>query len=323
MHTKCTAGHFGRDRTVELIKRRFYWPNITDSVKRWCTSCDLGAKGKPGPGVGKYPLKQIQVTRRFQVVALDIFGPLPRTEDGNEYIVVIGEYFTKYIEAFALPNHTAMTVADILVTQIICRYGCMEQIHSDQGPEFESQLFQEVCRLLGIKKSRTTPYRPQCDAIVERFNRTLKQMLSIFCSENQNNWDDYLPYSLMAYRASEQCSTKCTPNLLIFGQEINCPVDLMYGPSPSSPEFECPIQYVEWLKSAMRLSFQTVNQNLKVAAKRQKKYYDMKYPGSQAPFWGEEVTSPAIVGLNTILVRLCHRIEGLSGLLTNLFWRDG
>ena len=276
LHTNHTAGHFGRDRTVDIIKRRFYWPNITDTVKKWCISCDLCARGKPGPGVGKYPLKQIKATRRFQVIALDIFGPLPRTEDGNEYIVVIGDYFTKYMEAFALPNHTALTVADVLVTQIICRYGCMEQLHSDMGPEFESRLFQEVCRLLGIKKTRTTPYRPQCDAVVERFNRTLKQMLAIFCSENQNNWDDYLPYLLMAYRASEHSSTKCTPNLLMYGQEINLPVDLMYGIPPESQEIECTIQYVEWLKSALRLSFQVVNENLKVAAKRQKKYYNRK-----------------------------------------------
>ena len=136
LHINRTTGHFGRDRTVELIKRRFYWPNITDSVTRWCLTCDLCAQGKPGPGVGKYPLKQVKVSRRFQVVALDIFGPLPLTDNSNEYIVVIGDYFTKYIEAFAIPNHTALTVAEKLVTEVICRYGCMEQIHTDMGREF-------------------------------------------------------------------------------------------------------------------------------------------------------------------------------------------
>ena len=119
---------------------------------------------------------------------------------------------------------------------------------------FESILFREVCRLLGIKKTRTTPYRPQSDAIIERYNRTLKQMLSIFCAENQNHWDDYLPYLMMAYRVSQQ-SIECTPNLMMFGQEINCPIDLMYGPPPDGVNFECPIQYVEWLHSAMRISF--------------------------------------------------------------------
>lgn len=199
LHNKRISGHFGRDRTTELIKRRFYWPNMSESVQRWCASCDMCAQCKPGPGVGRSPLRQIKVSRRFQVIALDIFGPLPLTDNSMEYIVVVSDYFTKFTEAFALPNHTAQTVADKLVTEVICRYGCPEQIHSDMAREFESFLFLEVCRLLGVKKTRTCPYRPQCDAVVERFNRTLKQMLSIFCSENKRDWDDHLPYLMMAY----------------------------------------------------------------------------------------------------------------------------
>ena len=79
------------------------------------------------------------------------------------YIVVIADYFTKLTEAFAIPNHTAQTVADKLVTEVICRYGSPEQIHTDMGGEFESGLFKEECRLLGIKKTGTCPYRPQSD----------------------------------------------------------------------------------------------------------------------------------------------------------------
>ena len=274
LHQNRTAGHFGRDRTVEAIKRRFYWPNIGETVQRWCTACDLCARCKPGPGLGRFPLKQIEVTRRFQVIALDIFGPLPISDNGMEYIVVIGDYFTKFIEAFALANHAALTVADKLVTEIICRYGCPEQIHSDMGREFESNLFHEVCRLLGVNKTRTCPYRPQSDSIIERFNRTLKQMLTTFCANNTKDWDDHLPYLMMASRASVHASTKCTPNLLMFGQEINCPIDLMYGPPPDRVSVECPIAYAEWLQSAMQSAFQTAHNNIKQAAKRQKYYYD-------------------------------------------------
>ena len=274
LHTNRTSGHFGRDKTVEMIKRRFYWPNITDSVNRWCMTCDMCAQCKPGPGGGRAPLKQIKVSRRFQVIALDIFGPLPITDNSNEYILVIADYFTKYTEAFALPNHTALTVADKLVTEIFCRYGCAEQIHSDQGREFESILFTEVCRLLGIKKNRTCPHRPNSDAVVERFNRTLKQMLTIFSAEDPKDWDDFLPYLMMAYRSSEQASTKCTPNLMMYGQEINCPIDLMYGPPPDRTNIACPVEYVEWLQSAMTTAYRTAAENLNVAAKRQKAYYD-------------------------------------------------
>ena len=118
-------------------------------------------------------LKQIKVSCRFQVVALDIFGPLPIIDNSMEYTVVITDYFTKFTEAFASPNHTALTVVVKLITEVVLRYGCMEQIHSDMGAEFESNLFKEMYRLSGVKKSRTCPYRPQCDVVVERFNLTL------------------------------------------------------------------------------------------------------------------------------------------------------
>ncbi|WAR30546.1 GIN1-like protein, partial [Mya arenaria] len=116
LHNHRTAVHFGRDRSVDAIKKRFYWPNISESVQRWLELCDLCAQVKPGPGLGTSPLKQIKSSQRFQVCALDIFGPLPLTSNRNEYILVISDYFTKFVEAFAIPDHTALTVADKLVT---------------------------------------------------------------------------------------------------------------------------------------------------------------------------------------------------------------
>ena len=283
LHVNRISGHFGRDRTVDLIQRRFYWPNIAESVKRWCETCDMCARCKPGPRIQKSPLKQIRVNQRFQVIALDIFGPLPITNDGNEYILVIGDHFTKWVEAFALPNHTAAVVADRLCTEVICRYGTPLQIHTDQGREFESALFAEVCERLGSLKTRTCPYRPQSDGFVERFNRTLKQMLSLFVSENHDDWDDHLPYLMMAYRATEQDSTKCTPNLLMFRQEITCPIDLMYGLPPDRSNEVCIIEYVEWLKSALKVSFDFANRCLGKAAKRQKSAYDASSQARRLP----------------------------------------
>jgi hypothetical protein len=101
-------------------------------------------------------------------------------------------------------------------------------------------------------------------------------MLSTFCHENQNDWDDYLPYLLMGYRSSEHASTKCSPNLLMFGQEINMPIDIMFGPTPDTKNFECTIQYVEWLKNASNTAYEVAAQNLLGSAKRQKKTYDSK-----------------------------------------------
>ncbi|KAL3853041.1 hypothetical protein ACJMK2_016625 [Sinanodonta woodiana] len=134
-------------------------------------------------------------------IALDIMGPLPETSIGNKYILVIGDYFTKWTEAFALPNQDAIAVASVLVEEIICRFGVPQQIHSDKGTQFESEIFQEICRLLGIENTRTTAYHPQSDGMVERFNRILAAMLSAYVNEHQDNWDEHLPYLTMAYRA--------------------------------------------------------------------------------------------------------------------------
>ena len=103
-------------------------------------------------------------------IAINILGPLPKTVSGNEYIMVISDYFTKWIECYSLPNQLAYTVADALVTKFFTRFGVPCFLYTDQGRDFESLLFQHVCNLLGIQKTRTAPYRPQSDGLVERFN---------------------------------------------------------------------------------------------------------------------------------------------------------
>ncbi len=92
-----------------------------------------------------------------------------------------------------MPNTEASTVAKILVNEVISRFGVPDRIHSDQGRQFESGLFSELCKLLQIDKTRTTPYHPQSDGMVERFNRTLASMLSMFVDDNHSNWDEQIP----------------------------------------------------------------------------------------------------------------------------------
>jgi hypothetical protein len=131
----------------------------------------------------------------------------------------------------------------------------------------------EICKLLEIRKTYTTPYRPQSDGLVERFNRTLIGMLSKFCEENQEDWDDHLPYVACAYRASVNDSTRYTPNQLMLGRETTLPIDLMFGP-PDDVPFNCESEYVEWVRESLTKCFRDVRDHLNRAAKRQKKYYD-------------------------------------------------
>ena len=282
LHNHRTAGHLGVTKTLATVKQRFYWPGMTSDISRWCNSCSSCAQRKPGKGPGRSQLKQLPVGACLERVALDIVGPLPTTDNGNEYILVIGDYYTKWTEAYALPNHTAQTVADKIVTEFFSRFGLPFQLHSDQGPEFMSALFKELSKLLEIEKTFTACYRPQSDGFIERFNRTVQQMLSMFVSEHRNDWDDHLPYVMMAYRATIQESTGCSPNLLMLGREITLPIDLMVG-SPEQNNPECPILYVEWVRNVLQDSFAFVREQLRKSAQRQKRNYDKhanprKYP---------------------------------------------
>ena len=133
-------------------------------------------------------MKPVYVCNPMEKIALDILGPLPVTEAENRYVVVISDNFTCWSEAFPLPNQEATTVAKKLTEDWIFRFGAPYSIHTDQGRNFESKLFAELCELLDVRKTRTSPYHPQSDGLVERLNRTILMMLSIVL-EKQSNWD--------------------------------------------------------------------------------------------------------------------------------------
>ena len=121
----------------------------------------------------------------MQVIATDLVGPLP---EANQYILVVADYFTCWVEAFPLPNQEASTVAAKLVDEIFLCFAVPGQLHSDQGRQFEAQLIIEICKLLHIHKTRTTPYHPQCDGLIERCNRTLLNMLAICAKDHPFDW---------------------------------------------------------------------------------------------------------------------------------------
>ena len=242
LHNSPSGGHLGRNKTLGRVCHRFYWPRYKELVILWCRRCDVCARSKPGPRRRRTKLGHVSVGAPLERVAVDIMGPLPKTDNDNEYLLVVGDYFTKWAEAFPLKNHTAQTVADVMVQEFVARYGLPRSLHSDQGRGFESQLIAELCKLLRVKKTRTVPYNPKSDGMVERCNRTLKQILTMLVDETQTNWDDHVPYVLMADRASVHDSTKCTPNLLMLNRETNLPVDLMCGSPPKTPQ--CPVAYL-------------------------------------------------------------------------------
>ena len=143
----------------------------------------------------------------WERLGVDITGPHPTSAKGNVYILTVIDHFTKWVELFPMRNQEASTVAKILVDRVICLHGCPLQILTDQGTNFESDLFQSICRLLAVDKIRTSPYKPSTNGNIERFHSTLHAMMAKLISSNQRDWDERLPAIAFAYRTSIHEST--------------------------------------------------------------------------------------------------------------------
>ena len=275
-HDGITSGHLGVKKTLSRLRQRFYWVGLRKDVEEWCRACDV-CSAKKGPGRRtRAPLQLYQVGAPMERVAVDIAGPLPLTAAGNRYVCVAMDYFTKWPEAYALPNHEATTVAEVLVDQFFSRFGVPGELHSDQGREFESEVFQECCKLLGTRKTRTTPLRPQSDGMVEKFNWTLAQELAKYCGEHQSQWDEKLPALLMAYRSAEHEATGYTPARLMLGRELRLPMDLVTGRPPDDEAPTVRTEYAVALQERLTEVHHQVRNNLQFAGEAMKRQYDRR-----------------------------------------------
>ena len=171
------------------------------------------------------------------------------------------------------------TVARLLVHEFICRFGVPENLHTDQGRNFEAEIIKEICKLLDIKKIRTSPYHPQSDGMIERFNRTLLNMLSTAVEKNCNDWDMQLPMLLLAYRTSMQETTGVTPFSVMFSRSARLPIDIEFDLPYAS--YEDPKQYQEVLRHRLRKAYATVQEHSSAEQSRQKRLYDRSVFGPQ------------------------------------------
>lgn len=245
-------------------------------VKRWVESCPDCQRVKVPRTMPKGKMVSIPISYPWERMGVDIMGPLPKTDKGNQYIVVFIDYFTKWPEAFALPDIKAETVARVFVEEVVCRYGAPVALLSDQGKQFKSTLLKEINSYLHIHKQFTTAYHPQTDGLVERMNSTLQHMLKAYTDSGQKDWDLWLPYVLFAYRTSAHESTKESPFYLMFARDSHAPVDVTLGvtsvleKTPTKP-------YAREMVQRMKEAHELAKESLMEAQKKQKKYYDEKH----------------------------------------------
>ena len=158
-----------------------------EDIKTFVDTCTIYQERKNRPNE-KRPLDRFPIPHEpFEIISIDLKGPLTLTESGNQLILVVICWFSKYVEAISIPNKQGIIVANALVKGIFCRHGIPKQVLSDQGKEFINNILSEVYKLLGINQLKICTYHPSLNGTVERFNRTLGDLIAMFVNDNQSN----------------------------------------------------------------------------------------------------------------------------------------
>ena len=270
-HDHIFGGHLGVEKTYFKIRDQYFWEKMYTTVKNYCLSCDI-CNRRTSQGGSKAPMGLYQIPGKpFERVHIDVLGPFPTTDRGNKYLVVFICAFTKWPEAFAVPNQQAKTIADLLVNKFICRFSPPNTLISDRGTNFLSLIVKEVCEYFAIHKKQTTSYNPKCNGAVERHNRVLLDGLAKFCQKNPYIWDTCVDGVLYSYRTARQSSTKETPFKLLYGRRPNTQSSSF---SPDGIPHISQSDYTKNLVEQFRETAGFVKEQLKIAQEKQAEQYN-------------------------------------------------
>ena len=268
------VGHQGRDRTLSLVKSRYFWPNLSRDVEKKisnCTNCIL----RKSKSLNSAELVNITSSQPLELLCLD-FLTLEQSKGGYENILVITDHFTRYAQAIPTKNQSAKTTAKCLWEQFVQHYSFPARLHSDQGRNFESAVIKELCKLAGIQKSRTTPYHPQGNGQCERFNQTLLNMLGTLDEDKKTNWKVYVAPLVHAYNATRHESTGYSPHYLMFGWHPRLAIDAFLGNQTNPSVSGDRVSYISSLKKRLQFAYKTAAKNAEKAGRRHKVRYDLK-----------------------------------------------
>ena len=260
------AGHQGSERTLDRLSQTAYWVGMAKEVSQYCSHCFTCQTAKALPHT-PVPLQPVIASRPWELVAVDVLK-VPMSRNGNEYILVAQDYFSKWPFAMPMPDQKADRIVRILKDQIFTVVGPPEKLHSDQGRNFESHILLELCKAFKVVKSRTTPYHPMGDGLVEQMNRTLLSLLRGY-TQNDEDWEDHLQLLLYIYRTTRHRVTGLSPHEVLFGYN---PPSLAI-PSPNVPEALDPSKYSDRLQKKLLELRELVEANIIESAAQQQKSY--------------------------------------------------
>lgn len=275
-HDVKSAGHLGQKKTLERLKQSFLWYHMAHDCLlyvKFCHVCNQNKKANVRP---KDALKAFHVGHPMEHVHLDILGPFNVSETDNLYILMMVDQFSKWVEMAAIPDQSALLVAQKFVAHFIATFGCPLDVHMDQGRNLDGNLFAALCEALEIAKTRTTPYHPSSNGQVERFNTVGIQMVRCYIEKKHKQWDRDVPLLSMALHSIVNRQTGYTLNQLMLGRETVQPIQLLLGTIPQCLESFTEDDWVAHLTRSLHEVHKFARDNLRVAQARQKRDYDLR-----------------------------------------------
>jgi hypothetical protein len=219
-----SGGHSGMKRTLEKIRRNYTWKGMAKDVKNWVTSCNVCQTSKSSVPTKTYTRRiPISDSTPWQNIAMDIVGPLPTSRNSMKYILTIGDYATRFVEAHAMRSARTEEVIDIFLNKHVTRYGPPETILTDNGKQFAELQLIRIIKMLQAKKIYTSIYHPQTDGFLERSHKTLAQILRSY--GNEDTWDEHLPFAVFTLNTSINSTTNETPFKLLYGYDPRIPLE--------------------------------------------------------------------------------------------------
>ena len=277
-HTTWDGGHGGEQRTLDRIALNFSWPGMSvdvDNFIKRCLRCQEAKGRKPAPS----PLKNLPLCEEpNERIHADLFGPLKsRSAEGNCYILVITDAFSKYAELVALPDKKAETVAKAIFERWVCRFSVPRMIVTDNGKEFANEMLEDLCKFMGIKQNKTTPYHPQSNSSAESYNRQIRKYLTAMLENSETlDWEEWLPMLMFSYNTHVHSATKESPFFLTFLHDPRLPYFDIDKPRTMYGE-----DYVTHTYQMMKESFREARNHLEEQASRAKHYHDLKAKARQ------------------------------------------
>ncbi|GMF43975.1 unnamed protein product [Phytophthora fragariaefolia] len=227
-HDSVWVGHLRAAHTHARIVQTYRWPNLQSEVKRWVLSCQECGSRKVKPREIIPPLRSIRGGDVGDIWALDVAGPLPTTDGGEQYVMAAVEYITRYAVALTVKQHTAEKMSAFLMENVVLKFGAFRELLTDGAPELTGKAIEQLVVMLQANQIDPVPYRPQMVGLVERFHRTWKDSIATYTSdEHQRDWGVWVKFAVYSYISGQHSTVLLSPNELMMGRKLRSPNGLL------------------------------------------------------------------------------------------------